>query len=206
MLGGWVGGGWGGGGGGRVAVCMGGQMGWTSAVPSQTLRQVLLAAAAAHLCPPHLPSCPPPGRKGKTGIATTFINKNQSEQILLDLKHLLKAREEQPGWAIVRAPAGRPVRRMHRMLLHEAAAQAVCVAVVQAAWIADLNPPSAPLPLSPSRRKQSSGCRRCCRRCTTRWRSWRYVPLLLLRCPVVSCFASRLWPCCGWWLCRHALA
>ncbi|KAI3436811.1 hypothetical protein D9Q98_006221 [Chlorella vulgaris] len=30
------------------------------------------------------------GRKGKTGIATTFINKNQSEQILLDLKHLLK--------------------------------------------------------------------------------------------------------------------
>jgi ATP-dependent RNA helicase DDX41 len=30
------------------------------------------------------------GRKGKTGIATTFINKNQSEHILLDLKHLLK--------------------------------------------------------------------------------------------------------------------
>jgi len=29
------------------------------------------------------------GRCGKTGIATTFINKNQSESILLDLKHLL---------------------------------------------------------------------------------------------------------------------
>ncbi|XP_024365677.1 DEAD-box ATP-dependent RNA helicase 35 [Physcomitrium patens] len=30
------------------------------------------------------------GRCGKTGIATSFINKNQSETILLDLKHLLK--------------------------------------------------------------------------------------------------------------------
>ena len=30
------------------------------------------------------------GRCGKTGIATTFINKNQSETVLLDLKHLLK--------------------------------------------------------------------------------------------------------------------
>eukprot|EP01103_Thecamoeba_quadrilineata_P016138 TRINITY_DN5316_c0_g1_i3.p1 TRINITY_DN5316_c0_g1~~TRINITY_DN5316_c0_g1_i3.p1 ORF type:complete len:618 (-),score=91.39 TRINITY_DN5316_c0_g1_i3:112-1965(-) len=30
------------------------------------------------------------GRCGKTGVATTFINKNQSESILLDLKHLLK--------------------------------------------------------------------------------------------------------------------
>ncbi|GMH37002.1 hypothetical protein BSKO_04875 [Bryopsis sp. KO-2023] len=30
------------------------------------------------------------GRCGKTGIATTFINKNQSESILLDLRHLLK--------------------------------------------------------------------------------------------------------------------
>lgn len=39
-----------------------------------------------------------PGRKGKTGIATTFINKNQSEQILLDLKHLLKASAWRPGW------------------------------------------------------------------------------------------------------------
>lgn len=30
------------------------------------------------------------GRRGKTGIATTFINKNQSESVLLDLKHLLR--------------------------------------------------------------------------------------------------------------------
>ncbi|KAL6134279.1 hypothetical protein ACLB2K_066511 [Fragaria x ananassa] len=30
------------------------------------------------------------GRCGKTGIATTFINKNQSETTLLDLKHLLE--------------------------------------------------------------------------------------------------------------------
>ena len=30
------------------------------------------------------------GRCGKTGIATTFINKKQNESILLDLKHLLK--------------------------------------------------------------------------------------------------------------------
>ncbi|XXG45799.1 hypothetical protein AAC387_Pa02g0785 [Persea americana] len=30
------------------------------------------------------------GRCGKTGIATTFINKNQSETTLLDLKHLLQ--------------------------------------------------------------------------------------------------------------------
>lgn len=30
------------------------------------------------------------GRSGKTGIATTFINLNTSEQTLLDLKYLLK--------------------------------------------------------------------------------------------------------------------
>ena len=30
------------------------------------------------------------GRSGKTGVATTFINMGASEQILLDLKHLLK--------------------------------------------------------------------------------------------------------------------
>lgn len=30
------------------------------------------------------------GRCGKTGIATTFINKSQTESILLDLKHTLK--------------------------------------------------------------------------------------------------------------------
>ena len=29
------------------------------------------------------------GRSGKTGVATTFINMNSSEQVLLDLKHLL---------------------------------------------------------------------------------------------------------------------
>ena len=29
------------------------------------------------------------GRCGKTGIATTFINKASSETVLLDLKHLL---------------------------------------------------------------------------------------------------------------------
>ncbi|XWS20477.1 hypothetical protein CRYUN_Cryun31cG0104400 [Craigia yunnanensis] len=32
----------------------------------------------------------PTGRCGKTGIVTTFINKNQSETTLLDLKHLLQ--------------------------------------------------------------------------------------------------------------------
>ena len=30
------------------------------------------------------------GRSGKTGIATTFINQHCSEQIRLDLKHLLR--------------------------------------------------------------------------------------------------------------------
>ncbi|KAJ2165246.1 DEAD-box ATP-dependent RNA helicase 35 [Coemansia sp. RSA 520] len=29
------------------------------------------------------------GRAGKTGVATTFINRNSSEQVLLDLKHIL---------------------------------------------------------------------------------------------------------------------
>ena len=37
------------------------------------------------------------GRCGKTGIATTFINKNCSESILLDLKHLLaEAKQKVP--------------------------------------------------------------------------------------------------------------
>lgn len=47
--------------------------------------------------PPALPAalrCVPrraaAGRRGKTGLATTLINKNQSESILLDLKHLLR--------------------------------------------------------------------------------------------------------------------
>mmetsp|Transcript_19151 Transcript_19151/g.73600 ORF Transcript_19151/g.73600 Transcript_19151/m.73600 type:complete len:108 (+) Transcript_19151:306-629(+) len=29
------------------------------------------------------------GRGGRTGLATTFVNKSQSDQVLLDLKHLL---------------------------------------------------------------------------------------------------------------------
>jgi len=38
------------------------------------------------------------GRCGKTGIATTFINKNCSESVLLDLKHLLiEARQRVPA-------------------------------------------------------------------------------------------------------------
>ena len=44
------------------------------------------------------------GRCGKTGIATTFINKNQSESILLDLKHLLQeAKQRIPPVLMVRA-------------------------------------------------------------------------------------------------------
>ena len=43
------------------------------------------------------------GRSGKTGIATTFINKNQGESILLDLKHLLKeAKQRIPPVLLVR--------------------------------------------------------------------------------------------------------
>ena len=42
------------------------------------------ARAPAH------PPTPLAGRRGKTGLATTLINKNQSESILLDLKHLLR--------------------------------------------------------------------------------------------------------------------
>ena len=45
------------------------------------------------------------GRSGKTGIATTFINKNQSESILLDLKHLLKeAKQRIPPILLVGFP------------------------------------------------------------------------------------------------------
>lgn len=37
------------------------------------------------------------GRSGKTGIATTFINKANDESVLLDLKHLLiEARQNVP--------------------------------------------------------------------------------------------------------------
>ena len=43
------------------------------------------------------------GRCGKTGIATTFINKDQSESILLDLKHLLtEAKQRIPPVLTVR--------------------------------------------------------------------------------------------------------
>ena len=35
------------------------------------------------------------GRCGKTGIATTFINRSCSETILLDLKHLLEEAKQQ---------------------------------------------------------------------------------------------------------------
>ena len=45
------------------------------------------------------------GRCGKTGIATSFINKNQSESILLDLKHLLKeAKQRIPPVLMVSRP------------------------------------------------------------------------------------------------------
>lgn len=65
-------------------------------------------------------SAPPPpalchlsaGRKGKTGIATTFINKNQSESILLDLKHLLReAKQRIPPVLQARCKGG--VWRVH---------------------------------------------------------------------------------------------
>lgn len=37
------------------------------------------------------------GRSGKTGLATTFINKANDESVLLDLKHLLiEARQKVP--------------------------------------------------------------------------------------------------------------
>ena len=50
------------------------------------------------------------GRCGKTGIATSFINKDQSESILLDLKHLLtEAKQRIPPVLTVRALPTRPV-------------------------------------------------------------------------------------------------
>ena len=120
-------------------------------------------------CSVHAPPPPlPPGRKGKTGIATTFINKNQSEQILLDLKHLLKASAWLPGWwrdggwgafsrlRLVALQLGQLCEGA--MQLHERPAQ--------------LANHQRRLPLA-TRRKRSSACRQCCRRCTTRWRSWR---------------------------------
>ena len=46
------------------------------------------------------------GRCGKTGIATTFINKNQSETVLLDLKHLLREAKQRipPVLALLEDP------------------------------------------------------------------------------------------------------
>lgn len=46
------------------------------------------------------------GRSGKTGIATTFINQHCSEQIRLDLKHLLKEAKQRvpPFLAIMEDP------------------------------------------------------------------------------------------------------
>lgn len=39
------------------------------------------------------------GRCGKTGVATTFVNKNCGNSILLDLKHLLmEAKQKVPSW------------------------------------------------------------------------------------------------------------
>jgi ATP-dependent RNA helicase DDX41 len=48
------------------------------------------------------------GRCGKTGVATTFINKNQSEAILLDLKHLLIEAKQKvpPVLAAIEEPEG----------------------------------------------------------------------------------------------------
>jgi ATP-dependent RNA helicase DDX41 len=46
------------------------------------------------------------GRCGKTGIATTFINKSQSETVLLDLKHLLREAKQRvpPVLALLEDP------------------------------------------------------------------------------------------------------
>ena len=39
------------------------------------------------------------GRSGKTGLATTFVNRTSSQQILLDLKHLLReAKQKIPAF------------------------------------------------------------------------------------------------------------
>ena len=57
------------------------------------------------------------GRCGKTGIATTFINKNQSESILLDLKHLLQeAKQRIPPVLMVRCRPCLPRAGLVRLL------------------------------------------------------------------------------------------
>jgi ATP-dependent RNA helicase DDX41 len=41
------------------------------------------------------------GRRGKTGVATTFVSKNNEEQQLLDLKHLLlEAKQKVPAFLL----------------------------------------------------------------------------------------------------------
>ncbi|KAK6145877.1 hypothetical protein DH2020_019746 [Rehmannia glutinosa] len=49
------------------------------------------------------------GRCGKTGIATTFINKNQSETTLLDLKHLLQEAKQRIPPMRIRVSDGAPL-------------------------------------------------------------------------------------------------
>eukprot|EP01132_Coremiostelium_polycephalum_P010941 gene10941-13400_t len=44
------------------------------------------------------------GRCGKTGVATTFINKNQSESVLLDLKYLLIESKQKVPQALLEIP------------------------------------------------------------------------------------------------------
>ena len=62
------------------------------------------------------------GRCGKTGIATTFINKNQSESILLDLKHLLQeAKQRIPPVLMVRAFSLLPAKMDTPLSVREAA-------------------------------------------------------------------------------------
>ena len=48
------------------------------------------------------------GRCGKTGVATTFINKNVDESVLLDLKHLLMEAKQRvpPVIAMITPPEG----------------------------------------------------------------------------------------------------
>ena len=58
------------------------------------------------------------GRCGKTGIATTFINKNQSESILLDLKHLLQEAKQRIPPVLMARACPLLLARFDRTLLH----------------------------------------------------------------------------------------
>jgi Helicase conserved C-terminal domain len=86
------------------------------------------------------------GRCGKTGIATTFINKNQSDTILLDLKHLLREAKQ-------RVP---PVLQAlyDPMAELEVAATSLCP------------------PLLAHALNQGQSCRAAVPGCTTSWRRW----------------------------------